>query len=257
MDSSDLMKFGSKFAELCEAFNEQPTQLKTELYYSRLEEFPIDQVVKAIDSAIDNGRFFPKVAELREAIKGSVSDRANMAWQCLQKALDEGGYYNSLHVDDPALAFAIQRTFGTWMDIANQLPPIGDPMHASLRKQFCQNYEIYGKYPVEVQQYFPGFYEAQNRQNAGTWGRANDFKQQVVIIAGNAVFTRELIFDGRTGALTGESRQQLSAGLKPLPPKPVRPALPPLPDSTADMTDEDVAAVKAHIRALIAKPKYE
>lgn len=252
--NQEVITFGKKFAELCEAFGEANSETKLTLYWSRLQGFEIGRIVRAIDYIIDHSRFFPKVAEIRELIEGSEDDRASQAWQLLIRAIEKGGPYASLHVDDPALADALLKTFGGWIEACNRLPIPGDPMHANLQKQFSGYYRQAIRNGSNSPRYFAGIHEATNRQSIGSWDRSiGGYSQPVTLIAGDQVFKRDLEFDGHTGALTESSRKAIESGLKPLPPAPAPKSLPAPTEAQEMASPEEMAQVRAAIKRLAGR----
>lgn len=250
----DFVRFGIKFAELCTAFGETQSKERIEVYWSRLQGFDIERIERAIDYLIDHSRFFPKVAEIRELIEGSEDDRAAQAWQLLIRAIEKGGPYASLHVDDAALADALLKTFGGWIEACNRLPVPGDPMHANLQKQFSGYYRQAVRNGSNAPRYFAGIHEATNRQNVGTWNRSiGGYSQPVTLIAGDQVFKRDLEFEGHTGALTESSRKAIESGLKPLLPVSVPKSLPAPTEAQEMASPEEVAQIRDAIKRLAGR----
>lgn len=252
MQKSDLTDFTKIILTLAEVFAEPMSDPRMQAYFAALEDLTIEQVERAVNHLMRSAKFFPKPAEIRELIEGSIDDRAAAAWSRLVQAIEKGGPYASLHVDDLALADAILRTFGGWIEACNRLPVPGDPMYANLQKQFAAYYRAASRHGVDAPRYFAGLHEAGNRQNAGVWNREFPvLMQSVVIVSGERVFKRNLEFDGRTGALTESSRKMLEAGLAPLPPAPA-PKM--LPAPTQEMASpEEVAEIMQAIRQLAGR----
>lgn len=246
MEPNQTREFRQQIELLCAAFDKQISETLIDVYFAGLADLPMEMIARAVAQAVRTLKFFPKVAELRELCEGSQTERATRAWQLLMEAVDQGGHYNSLFVDDQALASAIRRTFSHWIDIPNELPPPHDPMHASLFNRFCGNYRLAEKTGERTDCYFVGFYEATNRQQVSQFSltpaglqRIADvvelgdeqarelpcvvepvheptFRQKVVVIAGGKVEMREMEFSRLTGTLTAAARSQLTGSSEPV-----------------------------------------
>jgi hypothetical protein len=246
METSDIKEFGRQMHTLCTAFDKQISDTLTDVYFAGLSDLPIEAIRHAVEQAIKTLKFFPKVAELRDLCEGTQNERAQRAWQLLMEAVEKGGHYNSLYVDDQALAVAIRRTFSHWIDIPKEIPPPHDPMYASLFNRFCANYRLAEKTRQQADPYFVGYFEATNRQQVGQFtltpagfkrmsdlvevgeGESRElpcvveavgepvFTQKVCVIAGGRVEMREMEFSRTTGALTASARASLTAGNAPL-----------------------------------------
>lgn len=245
METNDIREFGLQMQTLCTAFDKQISRTLTDVYFAGLADLQIEAIRHAVEQAIKTADFFPRVAELRALCEGTQNERAQRAWQLLMEALEKGGHYNSLYVEDQALAVAIRRTFTHWIDIPSEIPPPHDPMHASIFNRFCANYRLAEKSQERADCYFVGYFEATNRQQVGQFsltpasfkrmadlvefgaGESRElpcateavseptFQQKVCVIAAGKVEMREMDFSRTTGALTYAARASLAAGNTP------------------------------------------
>ncbi len=231
VDSDDII-FAGHLAGLAEALGEPLSQSRINAYFGAMRAYELESVVRAINEALSTVRFFPKPVELIEMIEGAPTEQSLKAWHLVTDAIGRGGYYSSLYTDDPHIAFAINRTFTSWMEAANELPITSHSMYASLFNRFRAAYALAKKNHAPVDCYFLGFYEMQNRNNVATWTTADDgqaeptYPQKVVVIMRGKCFEAKLLASRLTGQLTEGSRQQLLQGavephvlrIAPLPP---------------------------------------
>lgn len=262
MQENDDVEFGTLLIALGEALGEAISQPRIDAYFKILKSYDMAQVARAINEAGAGCKFFPKPVELIEMIEGSPDDNAARAWALVCEAVTKHGYYQSLFVEDYAIAFAISRTFEGWVEAANQLPKSGDPMHSSLFNRFKSAYQMARKSGERPDRYFAGYHEWQNKLNVATWDTADEaegepvYPQKVVVIAGGRVFETRLMFSRLTGALTGESRQKLIDGLA----QPAHAIATALPPARMIAGDVDPAKLRAQIAAMSASrqmPKPE
>lgn len=219
MLEKDRKAFDGLMAGLATVFEKALTKQLVDLYFAALGRFDVEQVKRGFNSALTVCKFFPKPVELIELIEGSQDDHSAKAWQLLMEAVERGGYYSSLFVEDAALAGAIRKTFDTgWMELGNAIPAPSDPMYASLFNRFRANYGMAKRGNEQPDRYFVGYYEGQNRQNVSNWQQVGEadseptFPLKVIVIAGGKCFETKLLFSRLTGALTEGARKQLTAG---------------------------------------------
>src|SRR6185503_18911782 len=102
----------------------------------------IEAVEGAIIRTLQESKFFPRPAEIREFAYGSVVDKAENAWTLFLDCLRVVGHYNSLWVEDGFFSYALDSTFGGWLPATMQMHELSDEMIASKRKQFVSAYRI-------------------------------------------------------------------------------------------------------------------
>jgi len=259
MIEQDRKVFDAALMGLAAIFDKTLSDQILDAYFSALARFDWAQVNRGLNAALLACKFFPKPVELIELIEGSQEDHSAKAWQLLMGAVEMGGYYNSLFVEDQALAAAIRKTFTGWMDLANELPGPSDPMYASLFNRFRANYGMARRSNEQAERYFVGFYEGQNRQNVSQWLQVGEdeseptFPLKVVVIAGGKVFEAKLQFSRLTGALTEGARQQLAAGTA----QPATISIPALPPARMIEGEADPKAVRQAMAALAGRKQLK
>jgi len=221
MTHNDKQPFAEMMLGLGVAYGQQITEPLTDIYFKALSEFSIEDVRRAGVQLLQTSKFFPTVSEFYDYIIGDGQDQAQRAWAVLTEAVGDIGGYRSLSVPDPSLAYAIERTFGGWVECCDRLMLPYDPMYASLQRQFVGHYRHARRTPSSAPDYFCGRSEAANRINAATFSRGVPLmdengeaciSQKVgAIIAGTVQFLN-LNFNVLTGALTVQSRRFLRGG---------------------------------------------
>lgn len=224
MTNRDSAQFAQLFALLSQSFDKPVSEAMAQVYFDNLKDFPIEQVATAVQAAIRTKTFFPKVAELRQLIEGSVEDRAAQAWAALLEAAADGGQA-SVRFADRAAALAMDAVFGSWTQACRllsagntdergrQVGGCSDEMAASYQKAFARQYVGALNSSREVVLYRPGLSEMAMRENGGGWAaRMPTLKQPVIFIGAGKAVTLRLAFDVAQGCLTEESRALLNSG---------------------------------------------
>lgn len=221
MTRTDRARFSGLLMALAEGLGESLSDARIQFYFTALSSYPIEELERTAQALSRSSRFFPKPVDFIEAMEGTASDQAMAVWNLVCDAVFRIGWSRSLFIADARLAFALEQTFGGWIQCNEQLAPLtpSDPMFASLRKAFQINYQLAARQADERQQrYFPGQLEANNRENASQW----QDRPWPALADGTLVFENKvgLIRDGRvtefvaqyevtTGRLTDGSKQQL------------------------------------------------
>ena len=218
MGNPDKEQFAAVMATLGIAFDKAITEPIAEVYWKALSDLSIDQVKSAAIQLMKHSKFFPRVADFYEAVEGDGQDQAQRAWAVMTEAVGDIGGYTSLCVPDPALSYAIEKTFGGWVECCERLPTSDHPMYANLNKQFVAHYRHAKRTGAGAPLYMVGRCEASNRLLSGTFERGDPMaddngelciRQKVgAIIAGKIMFVNAN-FSYRTGALTEQSRRFL------------------------------------------------
>lgn len=143
-------------AMMGELFDKNVSSTLMEAYWKALEPYSDAEVETAFKRLVTTARFFPKPAEVLEAINGPQVDQAVLAWQRVDKAVREHGPYESVQFDDAAIHGAIE-LMGGWVQFQN--------VHVDewkwKQKDFERLYPIMkrrGNHP----KYLPGIFEMEN-----------------------------------------------------------------------------------------------
>jgi hypothetical protein len=136
---------------LAEAFGEQLTLERVEIYVSALVDIPQDRLQVAFRRALYERTFFPKVAELRELSGSSVDDEktveAQAAWQHANEYLRKwgveklpvrsGGKWITPPPLEPRLEYAVRQIGGLW-----RLNQVTDETYHFMFRDFCEAYML-------------------------------------------------------------------------------------------------------------------
>lgn len=148
---------------LAEAVSQEITPFKIEIYFKALEDLSIEDIERAVWSIIRTRTTvtFPKVAEIRQALHGNVSDRAEIAWNKLVGAIRSIGAYSSVIFDDPVIHAIVERE-GGWGKLC-------DKTSEELKwfgKDFLRMYSVYEEQVTNgnmtVAGILPGMHEIHN-----------------------------------------------------------------------------------------------
>jgi hypothetical protein len=135
MTDDDVVQFAHAMLALAETFNEPLTQVRQEAYFRALCDLSIDDVQYAVAAAIRTGRYFPRPVELRECVIGSPEQLAEERWGEVSRQVARVGYTGTPSFTDPLVLRAIERLWGSWMNLCQTLPGSG-PELVGWIKQF-------------------------------------------------------------------------------------------------------------------------
>ena len=116
------MKNKTKFAEfmaaLGEIFDKDISKTLSLVYWKTLEPYPDKECEKAFNSIITTAKFWPKPAELLEALNGTDEEAAINAWTKVSMAVRTIGPYKPVQFDDSAIHSALE-AMGGWVEFQN------------------------------------------------------------------------------------------------------------------------------------------
>ena len=172
-------RISAAVALLCEGLpGKTPSAVTFKAYEVGLADLPAEAVEAAAMRALRSCKFVPSVAELREMCGAlTLEQRSIRAWDALERAVREVGYYRSIVFDDPALQATV-RNLGGWMQVcdvsASENP---DDWSKWFRKDFERVYRSFaaGQVPAESLEPLVGFADQQN----GFLGRREGVKPPI------------------------------------------------------------------------------
>lgn len=139
------------FAELMvgigEVYGEAISEARMELYFSALADLDLGAIRQAATAHVRAQKFFPRPAELREAIDGKAEDRAELAWGGLLQMVRHRGWTNPPKPeewDDQAMRRAAMELYGGWAALCENLPTAGPEMLGTA-KLFKASYCAYAR----------------------------------------------------------------------------------------------------------------
>lgn len=153
----DEIKFKEWLSLLAEIYNHQVTSIMASAYWKILEPFTDEQCEGAFNRIIQTAKFFPKPAEIIEAIAGKSQDLATIAWIKLIETVRRVGPYQSVMFDDPIIHEVIE-FMGGW-------PATGEWLEGELKwkqKEFERMYSVLAASSRKDVKYLAGIHEINN-----------------------------------------------------------------------------------------------
>lgn len=177
----DVDAFVTELGKTAELLGEAVSEARTLLYFEALSDLPLEAVFAGLVAARRTRTFFPKPAEVREAILGAPDDRAAQAWLRLLTAVETIGTGESVDFADPALHAAIE-AMGGWRELWS-LARLGPKELSFQRRDFTQLYLAFlARLPDRVPPVLVGDYAAHNALTRGAWTRGLDHVDFVHVI---------------------------------------------------------------------------
>ena len=137
MTPQESAEFLPRLVALAELYHAPMSESTQSLYFSALEDLPLDDVIRAMNAALKACEFMPRPAKLRELCAGSFEDRAELAWLEYKDLARSIGAYGS-PIMDALLADTLIAVFGSWEHACwDELSP---EMWAAKRKEFGRVY---------------------------------------------------------------------------------------------------------------------
>lgn len=140
MEPDDSDDFIRRLVALGELFDAQLSTAKQVLYFEALRDLPLARVTHAITVAARTCKFFPRPAELRDLADGSAEERSALAWSAVMREIRRVGWIGTPRFDDPAILPTIERIYGSWRTLCEELPAAGSYGHESAARAFTQHY---------------------------------------------------------------------------------------------------------------------
>ena len=171
MTDSDFLEFATYLTGTAEVFDAQLSKVKIDFYFNALKDLTIAEINTAINHIVRTSRFFPKPAEIREAVYGKPEDRAVIAVDKIQNALRGVGGYQTICFDDPIIHLIIQN-YGGWVKLSD----ITQDEWKWLKKEFIKHYQVYASRGVSltpIPQTLSGIHEKVNTANGLSWPQEN------------------------------------------------------------------------------------
>lgn len=141
----DRADFATLMLGLGETYGEPVSDARMELYFRALADKELADLRAAATVCVRVSKFFPRPAELIEAMGGSVEDRAELAWMAVQRMVRRFGFYSEPgrhDWPDDASRQAALELYGGWKALCSRLPGEG-PELLGFAKQFKGAYRAY------------------------------------------------------------------------------------------------------------------
>ncbi len=141
MNPTDMILFSEQMMVLGVIYSKPIHQILIEMFWHALKEFDFKLVKEGIQAHIkhaDDGKYFPKPADIRRYIEGGSISRSLQAWTKVVQAIHNPGPDTSVIFDD-ALIHAVLQDMGGWRVYLT----IKETELSFRAKEFGQRYETY------------------------------------------------------------------------------------------------------------------
>ncbi len=145
MTDQDRQPFAVLMLGLGETYGEPVSDARMEIYFAALADLELGAIRTAATVHAKLQKFFPRPAELRDAVLGSVEDRADLAWGAVLQLVRRVGYHAAPADEDwpnPAAKRAATELYGGWKALCTSLPADG-PELLGAAKLFKATYRAY------------------------------------------------------------------------------------------------------------------
>jgi len=147
MTQADLPDFIAELERVSELYTKPMTEALQALYFDALAQYPMQDVTRAFRLHIrspEQGRFFPKPADLIALLDGDSASRALQAWTTAVQAWEEHGIYQSVAFADPCIAATIE-DMGGWIAFHDRYMLLKE--EPFMRQEFVKRYLGYLQSP--------------------------------------------------------------------------------------------------------------
>ena len=128
--------FTRGLGELALAFSKEVDEYQGKLYFDNLRDLRNEDFAKAVKLIIQNNKFFPKIAEIRQLIKNSDGDVLE-AWTRFREEIGENGVYGKPHFKRQIFHDCV-RHLGGW----NVISYVERKDMPFLRRDFIEIYKV-------------------------------------------------------------------------------------------------------------------
>lgn len=148
MTDQDRAAFATLMLGLGETYGEPVSDARMEIYFAALADLDLADVRAAATAHVRAVKFFPRPAEIREAVAGSTDDRAALAWSAVLQLVRRVGYPGvdgrgqAPAFPDRASERAALEIYGSWRALCERLPGEG-PELLGIAKNFRAAYAAY------------------------------------------------------------------------------------------------------------------
>lgn len=128
MTSADREQFATLMLGIGETYGEPVSDARMEIYFAALADLDLEEIRAAATAHVRTSKFFPRPAELREAIDGRPEDRAEFGWIATLQLVRRYGYWNVPPSDewpDRATHATAMTMYGGWRALCEKLPGEG------------------------------------------------------------------------------------------------------------------------------------
>lgn len=156
MDEGAFRKFAHLMVQVAEIYGEKLSEIKIQLYFELLKEYPYEIIEGAFVSHTKLSKFFPKPADIIELIEGSPEDKSLQAWLFLVDLIERYGYYYTIIVNDPVFVATVE-DLGGWMHICSTWKKSELVFR---EKEFREKFKFNLKHPRKIENKLTGYIES-------------------------------------------------------------------------------------------------
>lgn len=135
-------RFASLLTALSDYYKSEISKAVAGLYWQGLMQYDYEAIERAFwahtQSPDENGRWFPKIADLRKILEGSTQDQGALAWSRVDTAVRVRGTWDDVVFDD-ALIHRVVADMGGWVLLGAK----DDKEWPFVAKEFQQRYRAY------------------------------------------------------------------------------------------------------------------
>jgi len=161
MIKTDYMEFSKIWIAALDTYGRTPSDSAVDLCFGSLARYDIKDIRRGLSGHLndpENGRFFPKPADIVRQIDGDSESRALMAWSKVEGAIRGEGSYRTVIFDEPEIMASVS-SMGGWIRLCEMLE---DDLPFR-RNEFCKLYKGFLiSRPVNYPSKFIGRQEAYN-----------------------------------------------------------------------------------------------
>jgi hypothetical protein len=187
-------RFATLLTGLSDYYNHEVSKTMLSLYWEGLRQYDYEAIEKACwahtQSPDENGRWFPKIADITKVLQGRTSDQASVAWSKVDRAVRTVGIYQDVAFDD-SLIHRVLSDMGGWIQINGKT----EDEWPFVAKEFENRYRGF-KLRAENPPYPPKLIGSASAQNAHVGIQYN----QGTILIGDRDLAIAVIKGGNDGA---------------------------------------------------------
>jgi hypothetical protein len=139
MNKNNFKAFFKAITEMSLCFGGKLQVGRAKIYFNLLQEYPLEDVLKAIRVAEKRCKFFPSIAELREILGDATDTLGLQAWEKLRWAIKNYGADESVCFEDKGIHYVIEQ-MGGWIQLCETLLTKDAPFK---QKEFERYYLYY------------------------------------------------------------------------------------------------------------------
>ena len=164
MINQDKPLFAALLTTMGEIYQTPIKSTISELYWQALKDYSWQEVEFAFKQHVlhpEQGRFFPKPADIIGLLHKKVTDRAEKAWEKVERAIRELGVYRAVAFDDPVIHCVLSQLI-SWVPLCQST----QKQLTHYAKRFQTLYTTLAKISIlpNYPPYFRGLIEMNNSQ---------------------------------------------------------------------------------------------